>query len=191
MKINNAMSITYHFITFEEFTPFFKEARSMLFKTNFDFDVSQVISEEEYIKMRENYALEKAAKEYHLVAKDGDKIIGWSFGYQKSAQDFYMVNSAIFPEYRRKGIYTELLRLAVDKITDMGFQYIYSRHKLTNNDVIIPKLKYGFNIVGMEVNDMFGNLVLLGYYTNSKRRELLEIRAGMRKMNEEYMKLVK
>lgn len=185
------MSISYHFIHHTEFNPFFKEARKMLFENNFDFDTFSVMSDEEKLKLKDNYGIYKEAKEYYLVAKDGDTIIGWSFGMQKSESDFYMVNSSVFPEYRRKGIYTEMLKLAVDKIKEMGFQFIYSRHKLTNNDVIIPKLKYGFNIVGMEVNDMFGNLVQLGYYSNPKRRELLEIRVGMRKMNEEYMKLVK
>jgi GNAT superfamily N-acetyltransferase len=185
------MKITYHFISHTEFNPFFLEARAMLFESNFDFNTYSVLSEVEKLKLKDNYGIYKEAKDYYLVAKENDKIIGWSFGIQKSEADFYMINSAVFPEYRRKGIYTELLHRAVAHIRELGFQFIYSRHKLTNNDIIIPKLKYGFNIVGMEVNDMFGNLVILGYYANEKRRELLEIRAGMRKMNEEYMKLVK
>lgn len=185
------MPISYHFIPHTEFNPFFREARKMLFESNFDFNVQSLYSEEELNLIKANYGIYKEAKEYYLMAKDIDKIVGWSFGIQKSETDFYMINSAVFPEYRRKGIYTEMLKLAVEKIKEMGFQFIYSRHKLTHNDIIIPKLQYGFNIVGMEVNDMFGNLVILGYYTNEKRRELLEIRAGMRKMNEEYMKLVK
>jgi RimJ/RimL family protein N-acetyltransferase len=185
------MNITYEFIEANPFWEFFQEARKMLFVDNFDFDIQAVMTDEEKLNSRVLNEVFMSVKDYYLVAKDGDNIIGWSFGIQKSNHDFYMVNSAVFSEYRRKGIYTELLKLAVAYIQEMGFQYIYSRHKLTNNDVIIPKLKYGFNIVGMEVNDMFGNLVLLGYYTNEKRKELLEIRAGMRKMNEEYMKLVK
>jgi RimJ/RimL family protein N-acetyltransferase len=185
------MSISYHFIPHSEFNPFFKETRAMLFVSNFDFDIYSVISDEEKLMLKDNCKMYKDVKEYYLVAKDGDKIIGWSFGMQKSDSEFYMINSAVFPEYRRKGIYTEMLKLAVDIIKEMGFQFIYSRHKLTNNDVIIPKLKYGFNIVGMEVNDAFGNLVVLGYYTNPKRRELLKIRAGMRKPTEEYLKLIK
>jgi N-acetylglutamate synthase-like GNAT family acetyltransferase len=185
------MSITYEFIDAKPFWDFFQEARKILFETNFDFDVQAVMSEKEKLKSRELNEVFKPVKDYYLVAKDGDNIIGWSFGIQKSNHDFYMINSAVFSEYRRKGIYTELMKQAVAHIKELGFQYIYSRHKLTNNDILIPKLKFGFNIVGMEVNDMFGNLVILGYYTNEKRRELLEIRAGMRKMNEEYMKLVK
>lgn len=185
------MSITYHFISHTEFNPFFREARTMLFESNFDFNTNSVLSEVEKLKLKDNMGIYKEVKDYYLVAKDEEKIVGWSFGIQKTEADFYMINSAVFPEYRKQGIYTEMLKLAVERIKEMGFQYIYSRHKLTNNDVIIPKLKFGFNIVGMEVNDMFGNLVQLGYYTNPKRQELLEIRAGMRKMNEEYMKLVK
>jgi N-acetylglutamate synthase-like GNAT family acetyltransferase len=166
------MPITYEFIEAKIFWDFFQEARKVLFETNFDFDVQAVLSEKEKLKSRELNEVFKPVKDYYIVAKDGDKIIGWSFGIQKSNHDFYMINSAVFKEYRRKGIYTELLHRAVAHIQELGFQFIYSRHKLTNND-------------------MFGNLVILGYYANEKRRELLEIRAGMRKMNEEYMKLVK
>jgi len=185
------MNITYQFISLSDFNPFFIEARKLLFQTNFDFNVWEVMSDEEKRKTKSLGEVFESIKDYYLVAKENDKIIGWSFGLQKSETEFYMINSAVFPEYRRKGVYTEMLRRAVSHIQDMGFQHIYSRHKMSNNDIIIPKLKYGFVISGMEVNDVFGNLVQLSYYTNEKRRELLEIRMGMRKMNEEYMKLVK
>ncbi len=185
------MKISYSFISYEEFNPFFTKARELLFENNFDFNIWEVMSEEEKRKTIELNQVFKPVKDYYLVAKDGEQIIGWSFGIQKSNHDFYMINSAVFIDYRRKGIYTEMLNLAVNHIKKMGFQHIYSRHKMSNNSVIIPKLKYGFIITGMEVNDMFGNLIQLSLYTNEKRKELLEIRMGMRKMNESYLKLVR
>jgi hypothetical protein len=83
------------------------------------------------------------------------------------------------------------MELAMEHITDLGFQRIYSRHKMSNNAVIIPKLKAGFVITGFEVAMMyFGNLVELSYYTNPRRRELLEVRTGMRRPSEEDMGLI-
>ena len=183
------MEITYHFLSSEVFFPFFRENRPNVFVGEFNFASERVMTDVEKEKVRNMPKMENIQR-YQLVAKDGDKIIGWSFGQQKSYDDFYMINSAVFPEYRRQGIYTKLMELAMEHITDLGFQRIYSRHKMSNNAVIIPKLKAGFVITGFEVNDVFGNLVELSYYTNPRRRELLEVRTGMRRPSEEDMGLI-
>lgn len=183
------MTFSFHFLTPEEFFPFFRENRPNVFVGEFNFAIETVMTEMEKEKVRNMPKMENIQR-YQLVAKDGDKIIGWSFGQQKSYDDFYMINSAVFPEYRRQGVYTELMRLAVKHITDLGFQRIYSRHKMSNNAVIIPKLKAGFVITGFEVADVFGNLVELSYYTNPRRRELLEVRTGMRRPSKEDMGLI-
>lgn len=185
------MKIEYEFIQAKEFNEFFNEARKWIFEDNFDFKCYTTLTEEEFNKLMELNKPLLDIKEYYLVAKHDDKIIGWSFGFQKSRDDFYMVNSAIFPEYRLKGIYTELMKRSVKYISELGFQHIYSRHKMSNNSIIIPKLKFGFVISGIEVNDMFGPMVILSYYTNPMRKELLEIRMGMRKPTEEHIKLIK
>jgi RimJ/RimL family protein N-acetyltransferase len=183
------MSITYHFVTPEEFFPFFRENRPNVFVGEFNFATHSLMTETEKEKAGDMPRMENI-QHYQLVANDGDKIIGWSFGQQRTYDDFYMINSAVFPEYRRQGVYTELMRLAVKHITDLGFQRIYSRHKMSNNAVMIPKLKAGFVITGFEVNDVFGNLVELSYYTNPRRRELLEVRTGMRRPSEEDLGLI-
>lgn len=183
------MKITYHFLSPEEFFPFFFENRPNVFVGEFNFATHSLMTETEKEKARNMPRMENI-QHYQLVAKDGDKIIGWSFGQQKSYDDFYMINSAVFPEYRRKGIYTKLMELAMEHITELGFQRIYSRHKMSNNAIIIPKLKAGFVITGFEVNDVFGNLVELSYYTNPRRRELLEVRTGMRRPSEEDLGLI-
>lgn len=183
------MNIAYHFLSPEEFFPFFHENRPNVFVGEFNFAIESVKTEMEKEKVRNMPKMENIHR-YQLVAKDGDKIIGWSFGQQRTYDDFYMINSAIFPEYRRQGIYTELLRMAVEHIKELGFQRIFSKHKMSNNNILIPKLKFGFVITGLFVNDDFGSLIELSYYTNSRRRELLEIRTGMRRPSKEDMELV-
>ena len=182
-------TIRYEFIESSAFWEFFMEARKILFEENFDFNIQEVMTEEEKHRIRNLYI--KDPKEYFLVAKLNDDIIGWSYGIQRTNTDFYMVNSAVFPDYRRKGIYTAMLKIAVDKIQEFGFQRIFSCHKMSNNQVIIPKLKFGFVISGMEITDVFGALVQLSYYTNHTRRDLFDIRVGMRKPTEEDLKLIK
>ncbi len=185
------MHITYTFTDSHTFQPIFLNNRHKIFKDDFDFDIDQVLSEEEKTKRRVNFAPLKDIEKYYLLAKAGEELVGWSFGIQKSAEDFYMVNSAVFPAYRKQGIYTTMMEQAIDYVTNLGFQHIYSRHTMSNNAILIPKLKYGFIITGFEVSDTFGTLVRLSYYPNAKRRELMEIRMGARKMDEETMKLVK
>ena len=112
-----------------------------------------------------------------LIYVDGE-FAGWSFGFQKLTSVFYMCNSAILPEFRRKGLYTRLLHEMMARVKDLGFQEITSRHSVDNNSVIIPKLKVGFTISGMEISDMWGTLVNLTYYFNETRRKVLSYRTG-------------
>ena len=69
----------------------------------------------------------------------------------------------------------------ISKVTKLGFQEIYSKHTITNNAVIIPKLKAGFIISSMEVSDLFGTLVNLSYYPKALRKKILDYRVGQTK----------
>lgn len=59
-----------------------------------------------------------------------------------------------------------------------GFQIAYSRHKATNNQVLVPKLKAGFVITSLEVSEVFGVMVQLSYFFNPLRRKVLDVRVG-------------
>lgn len=185
------MNIEYKFIEAAEFLPFFRTNRNKVFGNDFDFDIKKVLSDQEK-ELRQNHfnRLKDIVRNY-LVAELNGEIIGWSFGMQKSAEDYYMINSAVLDDYRKQGIYSQMLEKTVDKLTDLGFQRIYSRHKMANNAILIPKLKFGFVITGFEVTDVFGNLVELSYYTNPIRRELLEIRIGSRKLSDDKAQFIK
>ncbi len=97
---------------------------------------------------------------------------------QENATTFYMVNSAILKEHRGKGLYRLLVNQCIETLSSKGFQLIYSRHCATNNAVIIPKLKIGFVISKMEIDDRFGILIHLHFYTNSDRRKIMDYRSG-------------
>ena len=183
-------TITYHFIQAQPFFDFFQQQRSSIFKADFDFDIRPILSEQEKLQSQQHQQVLKNITRYFLVAKANEAIVGWSFGMQKSAEDFYMINSAVLAAYRQQGIYTQLMQHAVEFISNKGFQRIYSRHKMSNNAILIPKLKFGFTITGFEVNDVFGNLVELSFYTNPQRRALLEIRMGTRKPNATDLQLI-
>ncbi|HYF01961.1 MAG TPA: GNAT family N-acetyltransferase [Patescibacteria group bacterium] len=119
------------------------------------------------------------------------ELIGWSYGWQESAEKYYMCNTAILKEHRRKGIYTALLPEVLKILKDKGFQIAYSRHAATNNDIIIPKLKAGFVISGMEISDKFGTLVHLSYFFNNIRRRMIDFRSGQSTLDEDLRKFLK
>jgi hypothetical protein len=106
--------------------------------------------------------------------------VGWHFGDQLSATEFYMRNSAIFPEHRGNGLYSAMLRCIKEYLLEMGFQEISSKHNNTNNAVIVPKLKQGFVVSSLEISDIFGVLVVLKYFANERHRTVSDVRSGMR-----------
>jgi ribosomal protein S18 acetylase RimI-like enzyme len=115
------------------------------------------------------------------------QFVGWTWGMQVFPDEFYIVNSAVLPEHRRKGLYSTLLETLLDRCKQEGFQIGYSRHHANNNEVIIAKLKAGFLISGIEQSDIFGTLILLKYYFNSKRRKISDFRCGHRKPDREVL----
>ncbi|WP_413944366.1 GNAT family N-acetyltransferase [Bdellovibrio sp. HCB-162] len=115
----------------------------------------------------------------------GDEFCGWFCGEQHSAESFYMRNTAIYPDHRRKGLYTSVLEEVMRRVKAEGFQIIYSRHNTTNNAIIIPKLKAGFKITTLEVSERFGTLVHLTYFFNDVRSQILDFRSGNSKPSKE------
>lgn len=127
----------------------------------------------------------------HSVLFYKDKLAGWSFGYQDTRESFLMANSAILPEYRGKNLYSLLLEEVIDHLKQKGIQRIWSHHTMTNSHILLPKLKKGFSITGLHVNDMAGTLVELTYYTNPTRRKILDFRVGQNRPDDELKKIFK
>lgn len=165
-------------MTWAEFSPLYNQHAKGIFADSQIFRYHQFLSEDEKTKFAELGQNYKGAYELNLALFYKNKFAGWCSGDQHSAEAFYMRNSAILPEHRRKGLYTALLTETLRVLTEKGFQKIYSRHNATNNPVIIPKLKAGFVISTLEVSDMFGTLVHLTYLTNPLRRKMMIYRTG-------------
>lgn len=138
----------------------------------------KVLSEEERTQVKVLQKNLSSLYSFNLCIFFGDEFCGWFYGEQQNNQTFYMQNSAILPQFRRKGLYTALLHEVLNRVKAQGFQIVLSRHTTTNNSIIIPKLKAGFVITALEVSDRFGTLVHLSYFFNEMRRKVMEFRAG-------------
>ncbi len=165
----------------EEFNPLFDKWRPVVFQDSLYFYARDVrtpheIAQFEFLKggMASRY-------EVHYVMYEGEELVGWTSAIQNSPGELYMMNSAILPKYRRRGHYKALMQKIIDKASELGFQVVTPQHVASNNDVIIPKLKAGFNITGMEVSDQFGLFVKLTYYINPMRKQMYEFRSGSKR----------
>lgn len=165
-------------IPLEELREIISQYHDDLFDHNIDFDVADSLSETEKESMRTLSHYMGKPYRLNIAVYHKDECIGWHYGWQESSEKFYMCNTAIFPEYRKRGIYSALLPHILSIVKKQGFQILYSRHHCSNNAVIIPKLKMGFIISGFEISDRFGTLVHLSYYFNPLRRKAMQFRTG-------------
>jgi GNAT superfamily N-acetyltransferase len=162
----------------QEFGPLIRQYRPVVFDRSLSFNVQEALSAEE----TEAVALLRArtGTPYRLILGifHREEFVGWSFGRQDGHERYNMVNTGILPEHQNKGIYTALLPRILEMVRKEGFQIAYSRHAATNNQVLIPKLKAGFIISGVELSDLFGTLVHLSYFFNPLRRKVMDVRSG-------------
>ena len=99
----------------------------------------------------------------------GERPIGWSIGEMDDESTFYMRNSGLLPEFRRKGIYSSFLIQFTEELKMLGYERITSHHQMNNNPVIIAKLKAGFTIIGTELDERYGAQVKLVKYLQEDR----------------------
>jgi len=173
----------------ESFSPhFLKHTKEFFDDTDQTFHLRELFTEEEKEKLRELGSQLGTPYILRLGVFKGEEFVGWHFGMQETASRFYMQNSGILPAHRKQGLYTKLLKRAIQIVTEKGFQEIYSRHMPMNNSVIIPKLKAGFVITSMQLDDVFGVLVHLTHYPHKTRDKVLAYRAGYVRADEEIKK---
>ena len=161
-----------------EFGPLFRQYRPIMFQTMLDFDVQQALSMEEHTAITQLRERMGTPFRLHIGIYHDQEFIGWSFGRQDSAERYSMVNTAILPQHQGKGIYSALLPRLLRVLQREGFQIVYSRHVATHHQILVPKLKAGFVMTGIEVSDVFGVLVHLSYFFNPLRRKVLDVRVG-------------
>lgn len=127
----------------------------------------------------------------HTLLFHKNELAGWSMGFQNTKESFIMTNSALLPKFRGRSLYSNMLDEVLQILIEKGFQKIQSYHLLTNNKIILTKLKKGFVISGLQVNDLAGTLVELTYYSNQKRKEIVDFRTGMKKASPELKIILK
>ena len=138
----------------------------------------QNLTEVDKEKIKDLASLTKDRFVLRVALLRDDELIGFSFGWQETSTSFFMAASLVIPEYRRQGLYTELVKKILEISKEKGFQSLCSFHIATNNPVIIPKLKLGFTIGGLQLDAVHGVMVRLNYHHNSLLQSATRFRAG-------------
>lgn len=119
---------------------------------------------------------------YGLYA--GDELIGWHHSHQLDERTVYMADTGILPEHQGQGIYKRLLPHLIETFRGAGYTLVQSHHRATNNRVIIPKLRAGFVIQGLNLYE--GGLnVKLDCSLDDAYREAQHVRSGFKQAHGE------
>lgn len=114
----------------------------------------------------------------------GDELLGWHHSYQLDERTVYMADTGILPEHQGKGVYTRLLPHLLRLFREAGYSLVQSHHRATNNRVIVPKLRTGFFIQGLNLYE--GGLnVKLDCSLDEAYREAQHVRSGFRQAHGE------
>lgn len=108
----------------------------------------------------------------HLIFYDRDhKPMGWFCGESEDSQTYYMRNTGIFKQHQGQGLYSKFLPQILAYLKYLGYERVSSHHHGDNPQVLIPKLKAGFIIAGMECHENWGTLIKLVRHLYKDRRD--------------------
>ncbi len=118
--------------------------------------------------LREVFA--RTHHERFIFYNEAGEAIGWSYGEMLDYETFFMTSTGILPEYRRRGIYTAFLKRLLSYLAALGYERVTSNHQTNNAPVIIAKLKAGFVILGVNLDERWGAQVELACFFHDDRR---------------------
>ena len=112
-----------------------------------------------------------------LGAYEGERLVGWTYGWLERGGVFYMANSGVMASHRRRGIYSRLLEETCALARASGAVIVRSQHSVLNNPVLIAKLRAGFHVSGLSHAAQMGTLVELTLHLGPERQALFRGRA--------------
>ena len=112
-----------------------------------------------------------------LGAYEGERLVGWTYGWLERGGVFYMANSGVVASHRRRGVYSRLLAETCELARASGAVMVRSQHSVLNNQVLITKLRAGFHVTGLSQAAQMGTLVELTLHLSPERQALFRSRA--------------
>jgi ribosomal protein S18 acetylase RimI-like enzyme len=99
------------------------------------------------------------AFEFRLTLESDGALMGWHFGESPDGRIYRMTNSAILPEFRRRGVYGRLSDELMRILGHHGIRSVLSRHRPENEAILAAKRKQGFLVTGEVDDPRYGRLI--------------------------------
>ncbi len=117
--------------------------------------------------------------QYTWLIGHQNEVVGWHSSRQWDARTAYMVNTALLPAHRGRGLYSRILPPVLAALEAQGYDLVRSHHHATNNAVLVPKLRAGFRLQGMQVDD-HGVMAVLMLSFGGLYHEYMDVRSGLK-----------
>ena len=125
-------------------------------------------SRREQIQRLERIRVPSGSESVAFYAADGTPV-GWFWGYMEYADTFTIDTFGLIPAFRGLGIYSAFIRILLAYLTAVGYERVTVITHPNNRAMLIPNLKAGFCIVGMENNERGGAMVKLACHLHEDR----------------------
>lgn len=91
-----------------------------------------------------------------LIAYVDKKPVGFKIGFEQTESFFYSWLGGVLPDYRKKGIASELMKKQHQWIAEQGYKFVETRTRNRYRSMLILNIRHGFSIVGtlIENNDV-------------------------------------
>lgn len=84
-----------------------------------------------------------------LVAVDGERVVGYKFGYQDRPGRFYSWIGGVDPEYRRRGIASRLMEKQHRLLERAGFREVRCHTRNRFRAMLLLSIAHGFDVIGL------------------------------------------
>lgn len=162
--------ITVQATTLEEIQPLWKALSPQIFTELTDVGVYRMPAERRprNQQLRDNFA--QRHTEYFIFSNAHGEPIGWSNGEMLDAETYFMTWSGLLPAYQNRGLYQQFLQQLLPYLHEIGYERVTSKHMVNNRPVLAAKIKAGFHITGVELDERWGAQVSVAYYFYEDRR---------------------
>jgi predicted GNAT family acetyltransferase len=165
-------------LSVEEFGALYAARQEAYFSASLIVDVTSHLSTDEVALYEARRLAYPAVWRMQWALEHEGVVVGWTYAYQQDHETLYMCNTAIAQDHRGKGLYSIILQHVLSVAKTQGFQIVTSKHYASNNAIIIPKLKAGFIITGLALDEKYGLMVHLTKYLHPQREKVAVNRIG-------------
>lgn len=139
------------------------------------------------LKRLEEARADEKLEDYIAMYREDD-LAAMFCGHQHFDDAYRMWHANVSPDFRRQGLYRQIVRSTIDYTDRLGFRTITSEHAPGNNPVLIAKLSCGFRISTMAIDPSVGVSIVLTYFHSDNERALYEHRTGLATLNPDITK---